>query len=85
MGSRIKFGRVLALKKDGKFTVGAPYLSEASVEAEVLEQLRGEKLIVYKMKPKKHYRRKNGHRCGGGLFFCAGGIADCQPLLKGAC
>ncbi len=32
------------------------------VEAEVLEELRGPKIIVYKMKPKKHYRRKQGHR-----------------------
>jgi ribosomal protein L21 len=37
-----------------------PYLGQ--VEAEVLEELRGPKIIVYKMKPKKHYRRKNGHR-----------------------
>ena len=32
------------------------------VEAEVLEELRGPKIIVYKMKPKKHYRKKQGHR-----------------------
>ncbi len=62
MGSRIKFGRVLALKKDGKFTVGGPYLAEAQVEAEVVDELRAPKVIVYKMKPKKHYRRKRGHR-----------------------
>jgi large subunit ribosomal protein L21 len=34
----------------------------AQVEAEILEELRGPKIIVYKMKPKKHYRRKQGHR-----------------------
>ncbi|KAI8464559.1 MAG: plastid ribosomal protein L21 [Monoraphidium minutum] len=61
-GSKIRFGRVLALKQDGKFTVGAPYLEGAAVEAEVLEELKGPKVIVYKMRPKKHYRRKNGHR-----------------------
>ncbi|KIY95979.1 50S ribosomal protein L21 [Monoraphidium neglectum] len=61
-GSKIRFGRVLALKQEGKFTVGAPYLEGAAVEAEVLEELKGPKVIVYKMRPKKHYRRKNGHR-----------------------
>lgn len=62
-GSKIKFGRVLALKKDGgKLSVGAPYVEGASVEADVLEELRGPKVLVYKMKPKKHYRRTNGHR-----------------------
>jgi large subunit ribosomal protein L21 len=62
-GAKIKFGRVLALKKDGgKLSVGAPYVEGAAVEAEVLEELRGPKVLVYKMKPKKHYRRTNGHR-----------------------
>eukprot|EP00199_Chlamydomonas_sp_CCMP681_P003059 CAMPEP_0119104218 /NCGR_PEP_ID=MMETSP1180-20130426/2483_1 /TAXON_ID=3052 ORGANISM="Chlamydomonas cf sp, Strain CCMP681" /NCGR_SAMPLE_ID=MMETSP1180 /ASSEMBLY_ACC=CAM_ASM_000741 /LENGTH=159 /DNA_ID=CAMNT_0007088907 /DNA_START=13 /DNA_END=492 /DNA_ORIENTATION=- len=62
VGSRIKFGRVLAMKQDGKLTVGRPYLEKVNVEAEVLEELRGPKVIVYKMRPKKHYRKKQGHR-----------------------
>ena len=62
-GSKIKFGRVLALKKDGgKLSVGAPFVDGATVEADVVEELRGPKVLVYKMKPKKHYRRTNGHR-----------------------
>lgn len=61
-GSTIRFGRVLASKEDGKFTAGRPYLDNITVEAEILEELKGEKVIVYKMKPKKHYQRKNGHR-----------------------
>jgi large subunit ribosomal protein L21 len=61
-GSKIKFGRVLALKMDGKLTVGTPYLENVTVEADVIEEMRGPKIIVYKMKPKKHYRKKNGHR-----------------------
>eukprot|EP00798_Chlamydomonas_sp_ICE-L_P018443 gene18443-24918_t len=56
VGSKIKFGRVLAVKKDGKINFGMPYVEDASVEAEVIEELRGPKIIVYKMKPKKHYR-----------------------------
>lgn len=64
VGARIKFGRVLALKNQGKLAVGMPFLESANVEAEVIEELRGPKVIVYKMRPKKHYRRKQGHRCG---------------------
>jgi len=61
-GSKIKLGRVLALKHAGKFHVGKPYLEGISVEAEIMEDMKGPKVIVYKMKPKKHYRRTNGHR-----------------------
>ncbi len=61
-GSKIQFGRVLALKHDGKFNVGRPFLPDVTVEAEILEELKGPKLVVYKMKPKKHYRRTTGHR-----------------------
>ncbi|KAG7668756.1 hypothetical protein Ndes2437B_g07164 [Nannochloris sp. 'desiccata'] len=61
-GSKINLGRVLALKANGKFHVGKPYLEGITVEAEILEDLKGPKVIVYKMKPKKHYRRTNGHR-----------------------
>lgn len=53
---------MLALKHDGKFHVGKPYLEGITIEAEILEELKGPKVIVYKMKPKKHYRRTNGHR-----------------------
>jgi hypothetical protein len=43
-GSKIKFGRVLALKQGGKFEVGKPYLEGAAVEAEVLEELKAPKV-----------------------------------------
>lgn len=62
VGDKIRLGRVLALKQGDNFTVGKPYLEDVNIEAEVLEQFRGPKIIVFKMKPKKHYRRKNGHR-----------------------
>lgn len=62
VGSKIRFGRVLALKQQDTLTVGKPYLENVRIEAEILEELRGPKVIVYKMRPKKHYRRKNGHR-----------------------
>ena len=53
---------MLALKESGKFHVGKPYLEGVSVQADILEDTKGHKLIVYNMKPKKHYRRTNGHR-----------------------
>lgn len=61
-GATVQFGRVLAFKNEGKFHVGKPYLENIKVEAEILDEVRGPKLIVYKMKPKKHYQRKTGHR-----------------------
>jgi large subunit ribosomal protein L21 len=56
VGSKIRFGRVLALKHEGKLTVGRPYLENVSVEAEVIEELRGPKVIVYKVR-----RAADGH------------------------
>ena len=59
---------VLTLEKvllfnDGKdLKLGKPYVKDAKVEVKVLEHRRGPKIIVYKMRPKKKTRRKNGHR-----------------------
>ena len=51
------------LINDGKdLKVGKPYVKDAKVEIKVLEHRRGPKIIVYKMRPKKKTRRKNGHR-----------------------
>ena len=51
------------LFNDGKnLKVGKPYVKDAKVEIKVLEHRRGPKIIVYKMRPKKKTRRKNGHR-----------------------
>merc|ERR1711939_289151 len=61
-GSIIRFGRVLAIKNDGKFHIGAPWMKDALIEAEILEEIQGDKILVYKMNPKKHTRKLNGHR-----------------------
>jgi len=53
---------VLAVSKDGQLTVGAPMVSGAKVEAKVVEHGKAKKIIVFKYKPKKDYRRKQGHR-----------------------
>ena len=51
------------LINDGKdLKLGKPYVKDAKVEVKILEHRRGPKIIVYKMRPKKKTRRKNGHR-----------------------
>ncbi|HEY8362694.1 MAG TPA: 50S ribosomal protein L21 [Tissierellaceae bacterium] len=61
-GSNISFDKVLLVSKEGNIEVGKPYVDGAKVEAKVLEHGKGEKIIVFKYKPKKNYRRKKGHR-----------------------
>ena len=58
----VTFDKVIALHDDAKLKVGAPYVKGATIEATVLKSGKEKKIIVYKMKPKKNYRRKQGHR-----------------------
>ena len=58
----INFDKVLLLNNDGKTEVGQPHVKGATVEATVMSHLRGKKVIVYKMVPKKKTRKKQGHR-----------------------
>ncbi len=53
---------VLMLVKDGAITNGNPYVADAKVVAEVVEQGKADKIVVFKYKAKKNYRRKQGHR-----------------------
>lgn len=57
-----KFDKVLAVSKDGNTVFGEPLVEGASVEAKVLKQGKEKKVIVFKFKAKKGYRRKQGHR-----------------------
>jgi len=61
-GEIIQFSEVLMLGGDGSARIGAPTVSGASVAAQVIEQKRGEKILVFKKKRRKNYRRKKGHR-----------------------
>lgn len=61
-GDTVTFDRVLAIVDGETQTFGAPVIDGASVTAEVLKNGKAKKIIVYKMKPKKNYRRKQGHR-----------------------
>ncbi|MDP7995181.1 MAG: 50S ribosomal protein L21 [Synechococcus sp. SP2 MAG] len=60
--AKITLDKVLLVKNGDVSTVGKPYVQGASVELKVMAHRRGQKVIVYKMRPKKKTRRKNGHR-----------------------
>mmetsp|Transcript_111610 Transcript_111610/g.174365 ORF Transcript_111610/g.174365 Transcript_111610/m.174365 type:complete len:220 (-) Transcript_111610:121-780(-) len=61
-GDTFNFNKVLLLKKDGKVAAGRPYLEGVKVGAQVLGDLKGKNVKVFKMKPKKGYRRTYNHR-----------------------
>jgi large subunit ribosomal protein L21 len=62
VGDKISFDRVLAVSGGKETLLGTPYLDAATVNATVTDVGRGEKVIVFKFKAKKNYRRKQGHR-----------------------
>lgn len=62
-GQAVEFEKVLLVDKDGSVEVGAPTVEGAKVVCEVLNPLvKGDKVIVFKMKRRKDYRKKMGHR-----------------------
>lgn len=61
-GTIVTFDKVLAVSNEGNVTFGKPLVDNASVSAKVLGQGKDKKVIVFKYKPKKGYRNKNGHR-----------------------
>ena len=62
VGGSIELVDVLMIGDGDKTTIGAPLVVDARVVAEVVEQGRGEKILVFKKKRRKHHRRLNGHR-----------------------
>ena len=61
-GQAIEFSDVLLLSDGKDIKVGAPIVSGATVKGTIVEQTRGDKIIVFKKKRRHNYRRKNGHR-----------------------
>ncbi len=61
-GEKIELDRVLFIGNEDKVLVGQPFIEEAKVKATILEHSKGEKIIVFKYKPKVRYRRKKGYR-----------------------
>lgn len=61
-GETVKFDKVLLVAEEGKLNVGKPYVDGAVVEAVVENQGKAKKIIIFKYKAKKDYRKKQGHR-----------------------
>ncbi len=61
-GDSVSFDQVLLIDNDGKVQLGKPTLANASVNATVLGHQKGDKVIVFKKKRRKGYKKKNGHR-----------------------
>ncbi len=61
-GKKVTFDKVILVSEEGKVQVGNPYVKGVKVEGKVISHGKGKKIIVFKMKPKKNYRRKQGHR-----------------------
>jgi len=61
-GAKVSFNNVLLLSDAGTVTVGAPAIEGAEVTAKILGHLKGDKVIVFKKKRRKGYKKKNGHR-----------------------
>jgi large subunit ribosomal protein L21 len=61
-GKPVTFDRVLLVSNEGKVTIGSPTVASATIEADVVEHLRGDKKIAFKMKRRKGYHKTIGHR-----------------------
>jgi large subunit ribosomal protein L21 len=61
-GATITFDKVMMVGDAGARTIGKPYVAGAAVTAEVLEQTRAPKIIVFRKKRRQNFRRKRGHR-----------------------
>ena len=62
LGKQITLNRVLLINDGENLLVGQPYLQSVKIKGKILEHFRGKKTIVYKMRPKKKTRKKQGHR-----------------------
>ncbi|MBN9294569.1 MAG: 50S ribosomal protein L21 [Flavobacteriia bacterium] len=62
VGAKLDFDKVLLVDNGGKITLGAPAIDGAKISVEVVEHVKGDKVIVFKKKRRKGYRKKNGHR-----------------------
>nr|QHO64051.1 ribosomal protein L21 [Lympha mucosa] len=61
-GETIQFKKALLINNNQAITIGNPYISNINITGKVLKHLRGRKITIFKMKPKKNVRQKNGHR-----------------------
>lgn len=84
-GEQVKFDKVLVLGEGAEAKVGAPYVESAAVFGDVIETGKGKKVIIFKYKAKKDYRKKQGHRQPYTLVEITGISADgTAPAKKAA-
>ena len=82
-GSKIEFDKVLVLGEGADISVGAPYIDGAKVFGNVVENGKGQKVIIFKYKSKKDYRKKQGHRQPYTMVEITG-IGEDKPAKKKA-
>lgn len=61
-GTKIEFDQVLLLDNDGKISVGKPLLEGASIKGQIMDHVRGDKVVIFKKKRRKGYEKESGHR-----------------------
>ena len=82
-GAQVLFDEVLLISDADRAMVGTPFVANASVGATAVKQSRGEKLIVFRYKPKKRIRHKRGHRQELTVLSIDDIIADGKSLVTG--
>ena len=61
-GTKIEFDQVLLLENDGKISVGAPLVAGSSITGQIVDHVRGDKVVIFKKKRRKGYEKESGHR-----------------------
>jgi large subunit ribosomal protein L21 len=61
-GDKVEFDKVLLLDKDGDIKVGAPTVAGVKASGKILDQVKADKVIIFKKKRRKGYQKRNGHR-----------------------
>lgn len=62
VGAKVSFGRPLLVQKDAAVSIGSPVVAGAAVEATIMGHARAKKILIFKFKKTKNYRRRRGHR-----------------------
>jgi large subunit ribosomal protein L21 len=62
VGDEVAFQEVLMVSQEGEVQIGTPVLANAVVKGEIIQEMKGKKVIIFKMKRRKNYRRLRGHR-----------------------
>ncbi|MGQ9645745.1 MAG: 50S ribosomal protein L21 [Thermodesulfobacteriota bacterium] len=61
-GDQVSLRDILMVSKEGQIQLGSPFLTDAVITGEIVQQVKGRKVLTYKMKRRKNYRRTKGHR-----------------------